>query len=119
MERQTADADVTGDVPPNTAPHNTSQELNLYLETDRLKTFEEWPIPFINKIDLASSGFYYTNRRDIVKCIYCQVEVGCWVEHDSPDFEHERHSPMCRYILWKKRSLQNTLSTDNAVNNGE
>lgn len=76
---------------------NHFANLNLSLESDRLKTFDNWPVSFINKNELASAGFYYTQVDDRVICYYCNVEVGSWEMGDDPAAEHLKHSPNCRH----------------------
>lgn len=78
--------------------------LNLYSESDRLRTFTNWKVPFINACDLAAAGFYYTNRGDVVRCPYCDIEVGRWEIGDDPETEHQKHSPNCKYILQVKQT---------------
>ncbi len=36
-----------------------SEISNMCCESNRLKTFENWPIDYINPKDLAAAGFYY------------------------------------------------------------
>ncbi|KAK7605494.1 hypothetical protein V9T40_007352 [Parthenolecanium corni] len=87
-------------------------DLNLFRESDRLRTFENWPVPFIDKKDLANAGFYYTNRGDSVKCPFCNIKVGCWCINDDPLTEHETHSPNCTFIVRRKSAAQNHEDID-------
>ncbi|KAI4504034.1 hypothetical protein M0802_000505 [Mischocyttarus mexicanus] len=68
------------------------------LETNRLKTFEQWPITFIDPKDLAAAGFYYLCIEDRVRCFECKIEVYNWEEGDVPMTDHMRHSPRCRFV---------------------
>lgn len=83
--------------------------LNLLCESDRLKTFENWPVSFMNVNDLAAAGFYYLNKGDLVRCPYCSIEVGKWVEGDDPVADHRRHSPHCRYVSQLRSGPGNSL----------
>lgn len=67
-------------------------------ELERLKTFERWPVSFLSPSIMAAAGFYYLNRDDVVKCAFCGVEVGCWVEGDNPKQDHQRWSPSCSFV---------------------
>lgn len=80
------------------APPSPSN-LNLKSEADRYKTFESWPVSFIDKHKLAAAGFYYINRDDIVRCAFCEVEVGNWEEGDDPMRDHRRWQPSCPFLL--------------------
>ncbi len=85
------------------------EDLDLYNISDRLKTFENWPISFMSKELLATAGFYYTGRGDAVKCPYCNIEVGFWDQGDIPEVEHEKHSPKCKYIHSRRAALHGKL----------
>ena len=58
-----------------TASSPMSPDINddIYkYESERLKTFERWPLSYIRPADLANAGFVYTGRGDCVRCVYCQ-----------------------------------------------
>jgi hypothetical protein len=38
---------------------------------------------------LAAAGFFFTNRGDVVRCAFCKVEVGQWVEEDDAFKDHQ------------------------------
>lgn len=80
--------------------------LDLSLVSDRLKTFDSWPVPFISKQELAAAGFYYTQRNDRVLCYYCNIDVGNWEVGDDPFGEHIKHSPNCRHSSFCRMMLQ-------------
>jgi hypothetical protein len=70
-------------------------------EADRLKTFEKWPVAFMDPRSMSAAGFYYVNERDVrdvVRCAFCGVEVGCWEEGDDPFTDHQRWSPSCGFV---------------------
>lgn len=76
-----------------------SQELLLfYNESDRLDSFAGWPVTFLSANMMASAGFYYLKREDIVRCAFCGVEIGSWVDGDDPMRDHERWAPSCRFV---------------------
>lgn len=67
-------------------------------EAARLQSFEDWPVPFIERETLAADGFYYTGVCDVVRCFECLLELSQWVEGDNPMVDHQRWSPECRFI---------------------
>jgi len=66
-------------------------------EADRPKTFEKWPVAFIDKNNLAAAGFYFTNSSDVVCCAFCGAQVGHWEGYD-PFKDHQHWSPSCGFI---------------------
>ncbi|TDG50392.1 hypothetical protein AWZ03_003297 [Drosophila navojoa] len=74
-------------------------------EDERLKTFETWPLPWLDKNVLAQTGMFYTNEDDKCKCYFCEVEIGRWVHEDHPVNEHLRWSPNCP--LLRRRTTNN------------
>lgn len=69
-----------------------------YLESERLKTFVNWPKSFININKMAADGLYYSGTGDWVRCAFCGIEIGRWREDDDPLESHRRFSPDCRLI---------------------
>ena len=64
---------LSGD--PASVPTVASPDIDddIYkLETERLRTFEAWPVSFIRPADLANAGFVYTGRGDCVRCVFCR-----------------------------------------------
>ena len=47
---------------------------------------------------LAAAGLFFTNRCDVVRCAFCGVEVGHWVEGDDAFQDHQRCSSSCGYF---------------------
>lgn len=90
---------------PNRIWHTIRGEL--LTEKERLKTFTNglWPVSFIKPEDLAKTGFYYTNRGDRVRCIYCNILIGEWDIDDIPEEEHRLHSPDCEFLNTGSRSV--------------
>lgn len=66
--------------------------------TQRVESFKNWKhtsAPSI--IDMARSGFFYTNTNNIVTCFYCGGSLQNWSETDNPQIEHCRWFPSCTY----------------------
>lgn len=80
------------------SPSKQSTSSDLSFESNRLKTFNNWTVPFISKNDLAMLGFYYYGPSDLVKCYFCSVEIGMWEEGDEVLTDHIRWSPSCNLI---------------------
>ncbi|EDV40748.1 uncharacterized protein Dana_GF10661, isoform B [Drosophila ananassae] len=78
---------------------------NFNREEDRLKSFINWPLDWLDKCQLAQTGMYYTNVDDKVKCYFCGVEIGRWEPEDQPVPEHQRWSPNCP--LLRRRTTNN------------
>jgi baculoviral IAP repeat-containing protein 7/8 len=76
------------------------RQFNLNFEVNRLETFKTWNenIP-ISKEKLARLGFYFTNDKDIVKCYFCEVEIGQWSLGDDEHYEHTKWSPYCPLLI--------------------
>ena len=71
---------------------------SLRYEKERLETFIEWPVPWLNPDDLSADGFYYLRTSDHCACVYCRGVVGGWEPGDTPRGEHQRHFPHCPFI---------------------
>jgi len=73
--------------------------MNKYKSnSERFTTFENWPLDFLSPQKMAKCGFFYIRREDIVKCAYCNVEIGDWQVEDDPWSVHQKHSPSCSYV---------------------
>jgi hypothetical protein len=72
--------------------------IDLNMEINRLRTFDNWSFLFIDKHKLALLGFYYYGLSDMVKCCFCDVEIGMWEEGDDVLIEHLKWSPSCSII---------------------
>lgn len=70
----------------------------LIRESERLKTYEGWPLNFIRPEDLARAGFVYLKTEDRVQCVFCKGIVSQWEREDVPLQEHSRHFPRCPFI---------------------
>lgn len=71
-------------------------------EINRLASFKNWSVPFIDKNFLALSGFYHIGPNDLVKCYFCKVEIGMWEPDDNVVDEHLKWSPNCRLICGRE-----------------
>ncbi|KAG5670141.1 hypothetical protein PVAND_000423 [Polypedilum vanderplanki] len=76
----------------------TGQEIDLKRVENRLRTFDNWPIGFIDKSDLANAGFYYLNNSDQVRCVECGGVIGQWEQGDVPLLEHKKFFPNCPIV---------------------
>ncbi|KAG5336189.1 DIAP1 inhibitor, partial [Acromyrmex heyeri] len=47
---------------------------------------------------LAAAGFFYTKKKDTVKCFECQITLSNWIADDNPKAEHQRWSGKCRFV---------------------
>lgn len=90
------------------------QQLDLNIEENRLKTFENWNVAYIDKYLLALLGFYYYGPGDMVKCYFCGVEIGMWEEGDDILTDHMRWSPNCNLI---RRNQTNNVPINEALLN--
>ncbi|XP_069606814.1 baculoviral IAP repeat-containing protein 1 [Ranitomeya imitator] len=83
----------------------TGQEYpEAYQEEEvRLSSFTNWPFyAKIQPVQLANAGFYFTGRRDIVRCFSCAGCLGHWEENDDPWKEHAKWFPECNFLISKK-----------------
>ncbi|KYN30918.1 Apoptosis 1 inhibitor [Trachymyrmex septentrionalis] len=67
-------------------------------ESLRLNSFAMWRESFMNCKELAAAGFYYTEKKDTVKCFECQITLSNWKIGDNPKSEHQRWSGRCRFV---------------------
>ena len=71
---------------------------SLRFENERLETFIDWPVEWLNPVDLAQDGFFYLRKADHCACVFCRGIVGVWENGDTPRDEHKRHFPHCPFI---------------------
>lgn len=71
---------------------------SLRFEKERLETFINWPVSWLQPAELARDGFYYLRTEDHCACVFCRGIVGSWEEGDTPRGEHQRHFPHCPFI---------------------
>ncbi|XP_068104303.1 baculoviral IAP repeat-containing protein 1e-like isoform X2 [Hyperolius riggenbachi] len=86
----------------STAPEEAPSAM-FTTEEARLKSFTDWP--FYSRIQpkqLASAGFFYTGRRDTVRCFSCGGCLGNWQEKDDSWKEHAKWFPQCDFLRNQK-----------------
>ncbi|XP_059614742.1 death-associated inhibitor of apoptosis 1-like [Phlebotomus argentipes] len=86
----------------------------LHREENRLLTFENWSVEFIDRQKLALLGFYFLGYQDVVKCAFCRVEIGRWEPADDVFTEHYRWSTNCP--LLRRRPTANVPIDAEALN---
>lgn len=84
------------------------------LEAGRLDTFDEqWPHAddtVCSKKQMAKAGFYYTGKRDCVKCFVCQVRLEGWdPSEDEPWKKHAEVAPGCEFAKLSKEEGKLTV----------
>lgn len=87
----------------------------FHREDERLKTFDTWPLEWMDKHQLAQTGMFYTGEDDKVKCYFCEVEIGRWEHTDHPVSEHLRWFPNCP--LLRRRTTNNVPIDAEALDN--
>ncbi|XP_017474492.1 PREDICTED: death-associated inhibitor of apoptosis 1 [Rhagoletis zephyria] len=95
-------------------PEQFTMDEKYQREDERLKTFENWPLEWLNKKELAQTGLFYTGEDDKVKCYFCEVEIGRWEREDQPVNEHLRFSPNCP--LLRRRTTNNVPLNGETLN---
>lgn len=78
--------------------HDEVDYTDYRFEVARLDSFVRWNVSFMDPRKLAAAGFYYTGRKDEVKCFECQGSLCDWVENDNPMVEHQRWLGRCRFV---------------------
>lgn len=89
----------------------------MTLKTERLKTFDKWPVGIKQRPnELVSAGFFYTGRSDMTLCFFCGIEAKQWVDSDDPWMKHIILNNQCQYVLITKGvEYVNSINT-NIVN---
>lgn len=95
-------------------PEQFTMDEKYQREDERLKTFDNWPLEWLNKRELAQTGLFYTGDDDKVKCYFCEVEIGRWEREDQPVNEHLRFSPNCP--LLRRRTTNNVALNSDTLN---
>nr|XP_060460535.1 baculoviral IAP repeat-containing protein 3-like isoform X1 [Panthera onca] len=68
-------------------------------ELYRMSTFSAFPAGApVSERSLARAGFYYTGRKDRVRCFCCGLTLDNWKQGDSPLEKHRRLYPSCSFI---------------------
>lgn len=69
-------------------------------ETNRLKTFTDWPRnAAVSKDALVKNGFIYLHSKDRVQCVFCRGVLSDWEIGDIVENEHKTHCPECRFAF--------------------
>lgn len=76
----------------------TRSTKNYKSEKERLESFAGFRSGTVDVRQLAKAGFFYTKCDDIVRCAFCNVEVGQWEEGDDPMEEHKKWSKNCAFL---------------------
>ncbi|KAJ8026828.1 Baculoviral IAP repeat-containing protein 7-B [Holothuria leucospilota] len=75
----------------------------FFKETNRLDSFVNWPSNHCQRPeDLATAGFFYKGKKDLVVCFQCGGKLLDWEKGDNPWDEHARHYPKCQWLLKQK-----------------
>jgi baculoviral IAP repeat-containing protein 7/8 len=90
--------------------------MDLHVERNRLRTFELWNVSFIDKNYLALLGFYYYSPPDLVRCVFCGVEIGRWEEGDDALADHKKWSPFCIFINRNRNYTRNVPIDEGLLN---
>ncbi|XP_018018393.1 baculoviral IAP repeat-containing protein 5 isoform X2 [Hyalella azteca] len=91
-----------------------SEELSLFFEKNRLKTFKNWPFKLpsaCTKEKMAAAGFYFAGSKsepDLACCFVCLKELDGWEEEDDPWEEHSRRGE-CDFIKLNKTEEEMTV----------
>lgn len=77
--------------------------LDFVLETDRLRSYDDWPISINQRPkELSDAGFFYTGSGDKVKCFYCSGGLKDWEQGDDPWEQHAMWYDDCEYLKLMK-----------------
>lgn len=83
---------------PSSSANIPLRPVDFKREAERLRTYENWPVAFLEGKRMAEAGFYYTRKSDLVKCAFCGIEIGKWEEGDDPIRDHLRWKPHCAFL---------------------
>lgn len=76
--------------------------INYRIESTRLDSFRDcWPVKFIDPKKLAAAGFFYTKKKDKVRCFACTCPLSEWKEGDDPIVKHKKWSDAgysCKFV---------------------
>ncbi|KAM5135905.1 baculoviral IAP repeat-containing protein 7 isoform 2-T2 [Mantella aurantiaca] len=98
---------------------------DLLEESERLGTFHNWPQSTgMCPEQLARAGFFYTGRRDSVRCFHCDGELRHWEQGDDPWREHAKWFPRCEFLVQSMgpayiRSVQDAAGGDSPQSSPE
>lgn len=87
---------------------SSAPKLDLNKEADRLLSFEDWPVAFIDINMMARAGFYYkkcSHSMDKVRCHFCRRYYAAWVAGTCPISRHVQTSPNCPLFSGKSTNI--------------
>lgn len=106
---------------------NCSRNLNFNKEADRLLSFEDWPISYIDINMMARVGFFYQKcmySADKVRCFFCKKYFESWLHGTCPLAKHVEISPTCPLFSRKtfnvplnKSEMDSLMCTARAIKN--
>lgn len=80
-----------------------SYRVEFVLETDRLKSYDDWPISMNQKPkELSDAGFFYTGKGDRVQCFHCGGGLKDWEQNDESWEQHALWFDDCEYLKLMK-----------------
>ena len=92
-------AETVTDIFPSDAAVPTTARHPSYMEiSKRYSSFANWPNEALPAVDdLVRAGFFYTGKKTVVTCFYCNGSLQNWCANDSPGVEHARWFLNCPY----------------------
>ncbi|CAF3768733.1 unnamed protein product [Rotaria sordida] len=82
----------------NEIVHTTACHADYIEIPKRHASFLSWPKENVPSVDdLVRAGFFYTGKKTIVTCFYCNGSLQNWGSNDNPTIEHARWFPQCKY----------------------
>jgi hypothetical protein len=72
--------------------------LIMELPGVQLRSYEDWPVTFMDPEKIAAAGFYYTCHGDVVRCPFCKGMQAVWTVGDEPLDRHKQLSPNCSFV---------------------
>jgi hypothetical protein len=63
----------------------------------RIKSYEDWPLSFMDTQEMALAGLYYTGYKDVTCCPFCTLLFMYWTVNDHPFCKNRRVSPDCPF----------------------
>jgi hypothetical protein len=73
------------------------EHAKMKFEKNRIESFRNWSVPYIDVREMASNGFYYIEYKDVVECTFCNIQVHDWEADDDIANEHKRWAPYCPF----------------------
>lgn len=72
-----------------------NHEESMYYERERLDSFIDWPVPWLDPKELAFNGFYYLRNKDQTRCAFCKIIISGWVPDLDIKTTHCLINPNC------------------------